>query len=445
MQAVVFAGPTLTATEVKNRLDAEVLPPVAQGDVYRVVREKPLAIGIIDGYFDGAPSVWHKEILWAIEQGITVFGSASMGALRAAELTDFGMIGVGTIFEAYRNGEISDDDEVAVLHSPAELGFATLSEPMVSVRATIERARMEKVLTAETADLIISTAKSLHYRDRIWGGIVAGLQGEPRMAEFLAWLPDGHVDAKREDACAMLAQMASFLNGASDKGAPQAHRVERTLAWQNLVSRIDAENGVRSTDAQGVLDELRLDPERYERLRDRAALRSFALEEAQSRGVQIGRDALCTLMDRHRRQQELPRRDTIMRWLHENDLDEESYEALLNETALVEEIVIARTERLDQHILADLRLSGNYSDLKERAEAKARSIDEKWSAIASPERLRMMVWFFENRLDRSVPDDFAAYAVSIGLANRDELFELIGREFMYCLNHTVKHGVGNTK
>ena len=71
------------------------------------------AIGIIDGYFENIPSVWHKEILWAMSQGIHVFGSASMGALRAAELAPFGMEGVGAIFEAYRDGWLEDDDEVA--------------------------------------------------------------------------------------------------------------------------------------------------------------------------------------------------------------------------------------------------------------------------------------------------------------------------------------------
>ena len=137
MTAVVFVGPTLTPNAVAESLEAEILPPVRQGDVYRVARKNPTAIGIIDGFFEGVPSVWHKEILWAIEQGIPVFGSASMGALRAAELADFGMIGVGRIFEDYYSGVLQDDDEVAVLHSPAELGFQSLSEPMVSIRATV--------------------------------------------------------------------------------------------------------------------------------------------------------------------------------------------------------------------------------------------------------------------------------------------------------------------
>jgi hypothetical protein len=70
----------------------------------------------VDGYFERVPAVWHKEVLWAISQGIRVYGSASMGALRAAELSAFGMIGIGKIFEWYRDGVIERDDEVAVAH-----------------------------------------------------------------------------------------------------------------------------------------------------------------------------------------------------------------------------------------------------------------------------------------------------------------------------------------
>ncbi len=53
---------------------------------------------LIDGYFHQVPSVQHKEILYALHQGLAVFGCSSMGALRAAELADFGMVGIGRVF-----------------------------------------------------------------------------------------------------------------------------------------------------------------------------------------------------------------------------------------------------------------------------------------------------------------------------------------------------------
>jgi hypothetical protein len=430
MKPVIFAGPTINAEAIRAALDAEVLPPVAQGDVYRVARQRPPAIGIIDGYFEGVPSVWHKEILWAMEQGIPVFGSASMGALRAAELHDFGMIGVGAIFEAYLAGEIADDDEVAVLHGPAELGFMALSEPMVSVRATAEHAITAKVLTPEAAEVLTATAKSLHYKNRTWDDISARLLHEPRLAAFFAWLPSGKVDAKGEDARAMLDRMAAFLG--EDIRTGQAQRVERTLAWQGLVRRIEGEADAGAAPSKAVLDELRLDPERYETTRDRAMLRGLAIEDAARRGVRADRATLRAVMDRHRRLNTLSRRDAVLDWLDANDLDEATYEVLLTEAALIEDTRAARSPGLDAHILSELRWSGAYAELKHRAEAKARTIAEN-GAQASPDRLRLLVWFFETRLGRPVPDDPDTFARSLGLDGRDELIALIAREFLY--NH----------
>ncbi|OYW12122.1 MAG: hypothetical protein B7X34_02220, partial [Acidobacteriia bacterium 12-62-4] len=78
------------------------------------------------GYFEQRLSVWHKEILWAMEAGIAVYGASSMGALRAAELAAYGMRGVGAIFEKFHSGEWLDDDEVAVSHATAEFDFADI-------------------------------------------------------------------------------------------------------------------------------------------------------------------------------------------------------------------------------------------------------------------------------------------------------------------------------
>jgi hypothetical protein len=121
MKAVVFAGPTISRADAVAELDCTYLAPARQGDVFRAVRDfRPLAIGLIDGVFLDLPAVWHRELLWALAQGVHVFGAASMGALRAAELRPFGMRGVGRIYSAYETGlwpgfdePFEDDDEVA--------------------------------------------------------------------------------------------------------------------------------------------------------------------------------------------------------------------------------------------------------------------------------------------------------------------------------------------
>src|SRR5205814_1005092 len=114
--------------------DATYLPPVACGDVAALLPRAPAAIGIVDGFFDERPAVFHKEILHALARGVRVFGASSMGALRAAELHGFGMQGVGRIFEAFRSGELEDDDEVAVVHGDAGIAFAPTSDAMVNLR-----------------------------------------------------------------------------------------------------------------------------------------------------------------------------------------------------------------------------------------------------------------------------------------------------------------------
>jgi hypothetical protein len=164
MKVIIFSGPTISCEEVRTVLpDALTLPLAAQGDVYRATKEEPAAIGLIDGYFSQVPSVWHKEILWALHKGIRVYGAASMGALRAAELHGFGMIGVGKIFEAYKAGELEDDDEVAILHAPSDAGFFSCSDAMVDIRWTLRAARSGGIISPDLAGRLEAHAKALHY------------------------------------------------------------------------------------------------------------------------------------------------------------------------------------------------------------------------------------------------------------------------------------------
>src|SRR6266849_6410641 len=159
----VFTGPTISLGEARGELDAVYLPPAAEGDVYRVTLQRPQAIGIIDGYFQSTPTVRHKEILWAMSRGIHVFGSASIGDLRAAELVAFGMEGVGTIFEFYRDGILSDDDEVAIVHGPPESGFLAGSEAMVNIRQTLRKAEIVGVISTELRKALEKIGKELFY------------------------------------------------------------------------------------------------------------------------------------------------------------------------------------------------------------------------------------------------------------------------------------------
>src|SRR5271165_5096096 len=171
MKAVIFVGPSLPPACRPDDPALEWRPPVKQGEVYEVALGRPAIIGIIDGYFEVTPTVWHKEILWAMAQGIHVYGSASIGALRAAELHPFGMVGIGRIFAAYRDGTLTDDDEVAVLHGPEELGYPSVTEAMVNIRATLDKAAADGVIDGRLAARLIKISKTLFYKERSWDGV----------------------------------------------------------------------------------------------------------------------------------------------------------------------------------------------------------------------------------------------------------------------------------
>src|SRR5215211_2851626 len=158
-RAAVFVGPTIKRDMVLSKIDAEVFGPAARGDVYRAAKEEPRAILIIDGTFENNAAIFHKEILWALSQGIHVFGSSSLGALRAAELESFGMVGVGEIFQSYRSGEINEDDAVAVLHGPAELGWPQVTRALVDIYATLKHAERSGVLSSSDRLIMEHAAK----------------------------------------------------------------------------------------------------------------------------------------------------------------------------------------------------------------------------------------------------------------------------------------------
>lgn len=144
---IVFAGPTLYGVDdLDARLAAiaegagapgarfELRPPAGRGDLLAAVAGAPCAIVLLDGVYFTVPAVTHKEILYAMEAGVPVIGAASLGALRAAELERFGMEGIGWVFARFREGALTGDDEVAVLHAAAEQGYRSLTVALVEVR-----------------------------------------------------------------------------------------------------------------------------------------------------------------------------------------------------------------------------------------------------------------------------------------------------------------------
>jgi hypothetical protein len=239
VSVTLFAGPSLAGLDGPLPEIFQLRPPARQGDVFQAARLRPEAIALVDGVFEGVPSVWHKEILWALSLGIPVFGASSMGALRAAELDAYGMIGIGRIYSDYRSGALEADDEVALLHGPEETGYLPLTEPLVNVRATCRAAEGAGVLSAGGARTVLGNAAALFYKERTWPRILAGsAEAELSHADqvrFKAWLPAGRVDQKRADALAMIDFVAELC---ARNALPKAeHDFQPTFLWERAVAK----------------------------------------------------------------------------------------------------------------------------------------------------------------------------------------------------------------
>ncbi|WP_114952606.1 TfuA-like protein [Sphingosinicella terrae] len=200
----VFCGPSLPP-EARPRGPFDWRPPARAGDLLALAAAPPDRLCLIDGYFDWCPAPWHKELLLLMARGTIVLGASSMGALRAAELHAYGMIGVGAIFRAYRTGRLSGDDEVALIHAPAELGWAPLSLPSVELRATLVAACRAGLIRAEHARTLRERARRIHYEDRDWPAVErAWLELGILDRAAIALIRTLYVPLKRQDALACL-------------------------------------------------------------------------------------------------------------------------------------------------------------------------------------------------------------------------------------------------
>jgi len=376
MSIYVFLGPSLPVDDARRLLDATYLPPVAMGDIWALMHRRPAAFVIIDGFFEQRPAVWHKEILYALSQGVPVYGSSSMGALRAAELHAFGMIGVGEIFEAFRDGRLEDDDEVAVTHGPAESGYPQLSEAMVNIRATLRRAEDSGVVDARSHGALIDIAKALFYPQRSWPAVLAAAADRNlECSEPLrAFVKRERVDAKRLDAELVLRRVAAGI-------AP--HRptfdFEPTVFWDRLTTSVAigdvatrADDPTRSPDA--IRRHVRaLGTNRGDALRA-ALLQVLVAREANRHRLVVSDDELQGAADRFRRMRGLLAADTAHAWMRDNRMTTADVTELVRLEALTEKLVTRYSSDVNQRLLAALACDGSLPE-------HIRAVTEKWQTL----------------------------------------------------------------
>lgn len=234
---VIFLGPSMAPADAAEILEADYRPPIRRGDLDNVPNGKIVAI--IDGVFEQDLAVSPAEIRTALDRGVTIVGGSSMGALRAAEISD--MIGIGRIWDWYRTGLIERDDEVALIFDP--IRNQPLSVPLVNVRFAVERLASLGTINDRTAAQILDAARKLSFKDRCYPQILdAASIGLHTDSGDLAEMLETY-DLKRQDAQAVLEYVEAMprVNAAAENLTETSRNqpvladsaIDRLLIWES--------------------------------------------------------------------------------------------------------------------------------------------------------------------------------------------------------------------
>jgi hypothetical protein len=440
MTAIVFVGPSLDISIAKEHIDAIFLPPAKMGDVYRAASRKPTMIGIIDGLFEQTPAVWHKEVLYAMNQGIPVFGGASMGALRAAELHVFGMKGVGRIFEDFASGVLEDDDEVAVVHATGGESYNCQSEAMVNIRYGLESACNVNVLTSDECSRLIRFAKNQFYPDRSWYAILEEARRidvpQTRLKELSHYLtePETAPNQKRDDAIALLRAMENWRVSGQSQGAVNFD-FEHTTYWERVETYFSAApSGAPSTDTfvSRVCNHVRAIELDREQLLERSLLLSLISKEASNVGVSEPNNQIALTRFRSKRSLNTP--EQLASWMTANAVSKNECLRLARLEYLIPEVAKRRVKQVDQHMLLALKLADRYAMVVDHITNKwgAFHVSESRSLLSSEsDTIRAALDWYELRFGASIVGDLKEHSLEWGFETPREFIEELLAEYQY--------------
>lgn len=220
----VFAGPSLSHSPVLELDGVCAHPPIAHGDLYRLRLSGDDTVLVVDGVYQHTAPIRHKEILDLYAAGVPVYGTASLGALRACELHGHGMVGLGTVYGWYQEGRVISDAAVALTHGDADIDYRAFTHALVSVLSVTDRLVAAGRLDAAVAAEVVEVARSVHFSTRTNAALLAaaderGLDAPVRLVvdELRA---DRLGDIKRIDAEAAVRALL-----AGDAPAPPADAV----------------------------------------------------------------------------------------------------------------------------------------------------------------------------------------------------------------------------
>lgn len=439
---IVFLGPSLPKQVAADLLLADYRPPAAQGDIYRAVKDRPKVIALIDGLFENQPAVWHKEILYAISQGIHVYGASSMGALRAAELSVYGMQGIGWIYEAFANQVLTDDDEVTITHAPEALGFQPTSEAMVNIRTSLEAATQADVIAEEQAKQLIQLSKRRWYPNRHWRTVLddaeqlLSVEQANALNDFLA---EHRIDIKQQDAKALLDTLCNLRQQDAVLPAQANFDFVHTDAWQGLVEHTEAQIATERLDIKRLQQELAL----------QGKFENYQIEARQAKAAQtIGeslirnnpsylQDALTEFTQQIEATGEgnTPDLEKVQHWLADQNLTMASFDALIQRRAMQ----IAGTQSIadcTEQFIDATRLTGEYQQLTQRYAHKKQlltAVGIANIALADTHLTdeQLVSWYFREYRKSPEPTSLTNYIAAQGFNDESHFLQTLLQEYLY--------------
>jgi hypothetical protein len=370
--ASIFLGPSLQLNEARRLVPSAVFhPPAAQGDLITAVeRDQSDVIGLIDGTFHQNLSVWHNEVCYLLSLGVTVYGASSMGALRAVETEPFGMIGVGCVYHWYRDGIITGDDEVALLHGESDSDFRPLSEPLVNIRASMARAVSQGFLDSRFADQLVEVAKALYYPERIVTNILRSCRDldvspeQLRAAERA--LTVDYVDLKQADARELLVTVRDVIDGLVERPKPVIFEFTRSSVFENLYN-LDRKIhvGDHAISLQSIAEYTALHCLEFKDIRRASLDRTIVLLLGMMMDISVTSDEVVAERNAFCEEHGLDSSEAISEWLSSNAFSERDLGEYLTQEAICRRlrhwaVAASSLDRGCKALLVALRMRGTF-------------------------------------------------------------------------------------
>ncbi len=188
-RTAVFAGPSLEGCEtILKKLSLgrfSFFPPVQRNDI-TMACDRYNEIVIADGLFNSVPAVGHMEIRNALQK-CRILGCSSMGAIRAYEMRELGMIGFGKAYHMFFKYDDFTDAELAQLIGPSP-HYKALTEPLIHYRYCINELLNEKELTEGEAGSLLKTLSTRFFGDlslAFFSELLSGYTGKEKANEVV--------------------------------------------------------------------------------------------------------------------------------------------------------------------------------------------------------------------------------------------------------------------